>query len=489
MRSLFGSLTAKLLIFLTVLIGALGSFYLILTLAATKAHLEVVDQSLNREVARSILDQHLKTTIFDADIDLGGEVFTTLMQVNPNAEIYLLDGLGLIVSHAAPPDKVKLKSVAVEPINAFVAKAQPLPIYGDDPRDPKNRKVFSAAEISRSGRTVGYLYVVLGGEAYGSAATMFNESYILRLSSGLVAGSVIVAMLLGALSFYRLTTPLRRLTQTVSAFNPENPVVNLGAAPAIQGNDEVGQLALSFDQMARRIADQVQMLKAADNARREFMVYISHDLKTPIASIQGYLETLMMKWEEMEQDRRETYLSSALKANDRICMMVDGIFDLAKLEGPEAPLQLESFSVTELIQDICQKLQFEAEKANVSLAVDWKDPNVYLTGDIRLIERALANLIENAIKFSTAEGVVEIKVFKASETVSIAISNQGDVLKDEEIAKIFLPFYRGKNAVRTIKGSGVGLPIAKRVAELHDGSIHVSSSTAAGTVFTIVFPS
>jgi two-component system OmpR family sensor kinase len=486
MRGVLGSFTGKLILLLAILIAALGLFYLTLTLIITKSNLEVVDQSLNRDVATHILETRLKSGNVITGFEMNTEVIAALMEINPNAEIYLLDKLGTIVSHGAPAEKVKLQTVAVEPIKAFLARSASLPIYGDDPRAPKNRKVFSAAAISQSADTVGYVYVVLGGEAYASAANMFRESYVLRLSSGLVAGSVVLAVLIGALSFYRMTKPLRHLTQTVSCFGQQNLIPDgFSLASRIRSDDEVGRLAQSFDQMANRICDQIQMLKRADEARREFMVYISHDLKTPIASVQSYLETLQMKWAQMEEAQRDGYLASALKANDRICMLVDGIFELAKLEGPEAPLQFESFSITELIQDLCQKLRFKADEAEVALAVDWQDRNVYVTGDIGLIERALANIIENAIKFSGAGQAVNIKVSTGAEFVWITVANQGSVIAEDDLNKIFRPFYRGRNAGQNARGSGLGLPIAKRVAELHDGFVQVLSAEATGTVFTI----
>jgi two-component system, OmpR family, sensor kinase len=486
MRRLLGSLTGKLILLLAILIAALGLFYLTLTLIITKSNLEAVDQTLNRGVATHILETRLKSVNFDDGFDLKAEAIASLMEINPNAEIYVLDKVGMIISHAAAAGKIKLRAVAIEPIKAFVARSAALPIYGDDPRAPQSQKVFSAAAITQSENTVGYVYVVLGGEAYASAADMFRESYVLRLSSGLVAGSVIFAVLVGALSFYRMTKPLRQLTQTVSSFGPQNLMPDgFSLASRIRSDDEVGRLARSFDQMASRIADQIQMLKRADEARRDFMVYVSHDLKTPIASVQSYLETLQMKWAQMEEAQRDGYLASALKANDRICMLVDGIFELAKLEGPEAPLQFESFSVTELVQDLCQKLRFKADEAEVTLAVDWQDSNVYVTGDIGLIERALANIIENAIKFSGAGQMVNIKVSTDADLVLIAVANRGSVIAEDDVNKIFRPFYRGRNAGQNARGSGLGLPIAKRVAELHDGFVQVFSAEATGTVFTI----
>jgi two-component system OmpR family sensor kinase len=486
MRRLFRTLTGKLIIALMALIAALGCFYIVLTLIATKAHLEVVDQSLNHDVAEHVLDARLKAAIFDADADIKGDVFAPLMAVNPNAEIYLLDSGGTIVSHAAPSGKVKLRAVAIEPIKAFLGKSRELPIYGDDPRNPGKLKVFSAAEVRREGKTAGYVYVVLGGEAYGSAVGMFRESYVLRLSSGLLLGGIMIAVLLGAFSFYRLTGPLRQLMRTVVSFDPRNPTsAELGLTRISQADDEIGQLARSFGEMAARIAEQMRMLRNADEARREFMVHISHDLKTPIATTKGYLETLQMKWQTMQALQRDGYLSSALQSNERISAMVAGIFELSKLEWPEAPLQFEAFSVTELVQDICQTLQFEAGKTNVTLQADWDDPNVFLTGDIALIERALVNIIENAIKFSDPHGAVGIKIETRRRDVMISVTNRGRTIDKDELQKIFMPFYRGRHAGPETEGTGLGLTIAKRVAELHGGSIAVSSDPEHGTRFTI----
>jgi signal transduction histidine kinase len=486
MRHLFASFTGKLVLALTALVAALGVFYLVLALMTAKSYLETVDQSLNLDVAARILERHLRSAIFDPQVNLGGDVFAALMEVNPNAEIYLLDAGGAIVAHAAAKGKVRVAKVDIEPIVAFVKKRRPLPIHGDDPRNPGERRVFSAAEIMRADRMTGYVYVVLGGEAYATAASMFRESHILRLSSGLIAGSVIIAMALGALSFYRLTRPLRLLTRAVAAFDPNNPAAaNMNTPRALTSEDETGQLARGFEDMKRRITDQLRMLKEADDLRRQFMVYISHDLKTPIATIQGYLETLLMKAEEMRPEQRNTYLSSALRANERIFKMVEGIFELSKLEQPEAPLRFETFSATELVQDICQKLQFEANKSGVAISVDRQDTNVYVTGDIGLIERALVNIIENAVKFSDQGGAVGVKVEDIDGKAVISVANRGRRIERDELQKIFMPFYRGKHAGRDIKGNGLGLTIARRVVELHGGRIDAVSDEDRGTRFTI----
>lgn len=483
MRSLLGSFTSKLVLSLALLIIGVGLFSLTIALMTTKQHLEAVDQSLNAGVAASIRDSHVQGQPIGQAIAADSAIFLTLMQLNPNAEIYLLDGNGVITSHAAPPGKVAAKAVAIEPLMAFIGKTMPLPIYGDDPRHPGKAKVFSAAPITRDNEPAGFVYVVLGGDAYTSALGMFRRSYVLRLSTGLILGSVVLALALGVFSFYRLTAPLRDLTHFVGQYEPQGETSS-AVRPGWKTDDEIGQLARSFESMAQRIEAQVRMLRQSDQTRREFMMHVSHDLKTPIATIQGYLETLLMKWSEMDQDQRNNYISSSLNANNRIFAMVEAIFELSALEGSEVPLHCETFSAAELVQDICQKLQLEAERADVTLAVNWQHPNVYVTGDIRLIERALVNVIENAIKYSGGSSKVEIDIVTAAGKVVIATSNQGLRIDPSELEKIFIPFYRGKEAAQSVGGQGLGLSISRRIAELHGGSI--SASTANGrTVFTI----
>ncbi len=487
MRGPLRSFTARLIAALAVLIVGLAAIYLALMLMTTRANLQAVDQSLNLDIAAHIRDKYLADAAADPGSAQNAAAFTSLMELNPDAEIYLLDAGGRILGHAAPVGKIKLSAVSLAPIRALLSRSRAFPIRGDDPRDPSSPKVFSAAEISRPGQPPGYVYVVLGGEAYNSAASMFRTSYVLRLSGALLAGGVLITLLLGGLSFYRITAPLRHLTRTVAAFEPGR-AGRLAQIPEWKADDEIGQLARSFASMVQRIETQIDMLRAADAMRREFMVYMSHDLKTPIAGIQGYLETLLMKWDEMPGEQRNDYLTAALKANTQIFGMIEAIFELASLEGSDAPLRYETFSVTELLQDICQKLQLEAEAATVTIAADWDAPNVYLSGDIGLIERALVNIIQNAIKFSQMSGEVRVTARAAPAEVSISVANGGAAIEPDEIEKVFVPFYRGKKIRQSTKGNGLGLTIAKRIVHLHGGSLALSSAEARGTVVTIAMP-
>ncbi len=165
MRGPMRSFTARLIAALAVLIVGVAAIYLALMLMTTRANLQAVDQSLNLDIAAHIRDKYLADAATEPGAPQNAAAFTSLMELNPDAEIYLLDAGGRILGHAAPVGKIKVSTVSLAPIMAFLSKSRELPVRGDDPRDPGNPKVFSAAEILRPGQPPGYVYVMLGGVA------------------------------------------------------------------------------------------------------------------------------------------------------------------------------------------------------------------------------------------------------------------------------------------------------------------------------------
>jgi signal transduction histidine kinase len=458
-----------------------------LTVKTTRLHLMQVDQSLNRELAGHILRDNWITGNNDLLADEFGSIFDRLMNINPTAEIYLLDQDGVVLRYSAPPERIKLDQVATEPIAAFVGGSTDFPIIGDDPRDPEQQKAFSAAPIQADGQLKGYLYVVLGGEAYRSAASMFEGSQILRLSLLITIVGLVLAMVLGGFTSYRLAGRLRKLAGSMTAFSnadfhlaPEP----IALVPSTKG-DEIDALIANFNGMARRIHDQLSTLEAVDESRRELIMHISHDLKTPLATLNGYLETLMMRWEQLSQDQRQVYLASSLAFSRQLGQMIADLFELAQLDTVDGPLKQETFSMDELVQDVCMRFRFDAERKEVALDTEIEAPGHFVTADIGLIERALANLIDNAIKFTPAGGSVQVSVDQRDDEILTQITDTGVGMPGRELANIFDRFYRIERQQKEAGGTGLGLAIAKRIVELHDGRIDVTSKINEGATFTI----
>lgn len=231
-------------------------------------------------------------------------LFGQLMAVNPSVEVYLLDDQGRILGHDAPTGHLVRNRVDVAPLRRLLAGA-PLPILGDDPRSADGRKVFSAAPLIVQGRQAGYVYVVLVGEHRQmlsddlAAGSQWNTT----LWSVMLVGSL--GLLAGLVAFYWVTRPLRRLTRRIQAFDIDAPTPLPPPEPLRPGErDELVILEHAHAQMAQRLGEQWQQLRQQDLQRRELVANISHDLRTPLSSLHGYLETLALKDATLSPDER-----------------------------------------------------------------------------------------------------------------------------------------------------------------------------------------
>ncbi len=477
---------AKLVAALALPVLILAGLTLALTFLTTQRHMATVDQSLNRNLAARIADG------FDGapTPDRVAAMFDGVMAINPATEVYLLDPDGMITGHAAPAGTVVRDRVALGPVRAFLDLPDALPVYGDDPRDPGHAKVFSAAPLRADGRLVGYLYVVLGGEAYRSVVAMLAANHMLRLSLLVLGAGLILAALIGLLASRLLMRRLRGLARAMARFEhsgfrmPLPPGLRHGTADG----DAIDRITASFGAMADRIANQFTALERVDEQRRELVMHLSHDLKTPLATLQGYLETLLLRWDRLPAAERQHCLQSALGFSERLGQLIADLFELARLDTAEAPLRPEPFSLDELVQDVCQKLGLAAESAGVELAVEVQAPGRFVEADIGLIERALTNLVENAIKFTPPGGRVAVRVATAGGQASVTVEDTGIGIPEADQPHVFDRFYRVEARPAEAAGTGLGLSIVKRVAELHGGAVDLRSVPGKGTVVRLRLP-
>lgn len=486
-KSLYGKLVAA----LCALVGLMSLVYLALSVYTSQLYLQEVNQKLNHGLAANILAE--SPLLGEGEVDEAAlkALFHTLMVVNPSIEVYLVDAGGRILAYNAPPGTVKRERVALAPIERFLAGGEAFPIRGDDPRNPDGDKVFSAAPID-GGRLEGYLYVVLGGQEFESVARMIQGSYVLRLAVAIAVAGLLASLVLGVLSFNWLTRRLRRLSAGVEAFKRREfrSPVRLGSWRRHTRGDEIDQLGLAVEQMSQRIVDQLRQLRQVDASRREMIANISHDLRTPLTSLQAYLETLLLKTEEgLSEPEKKQYLELALKHSRRLTQLVAELFELAMLESRSRELHFEPFSIAELVQDVSLKFKLAAEKAAVSLATDIPASSPFVSGDIALIERVLENLIENAIKNTPAGGSIRLRVVPEPEGVATRVEDTGRGIPREDLPRIFDRFYRaGISGGEDPQGTGLGLAIAQRIVQLHGSPIEVESQPGAGTRFTFKLP-
>lgn len=486
-QTLYGKLATALL----ALLCLTGLAFLAVTRHSAVLYQQEVNQKLNRDLARHIVADKLLLQQGKVNQAALEEVFHMLMVINPSIELYLTDLKGHILAFSAPPGKVKAEVIDMRPVQVFLAGTTPLPVFGDDPRDPLQQKIFSVALISDMQGTQGYLYVILASEEYSGIAQALQRSYVLRTSAWLIAMATVVAFVAGLFIFSGLTRRLRKLTNVVDRFRQDGYSESDFLTPDTNSKqlDEISQLTRTFKEMAQRITQQLQILKQTDMTRRELVANISHDLRTPLTSIQGYLETLQLKAETLTPDEQKNYLETAISESRRLGKLVNQFFELTKLECHEMLPAPESFSITELVQDILQKQALAAKNRGVQLSPPVAANFPPVQADIGMIERVLVNLIDNALRFTPSGGKIWVTLALKHDKAEINVSDSGCGIAPDELPLLFNHAYRLAQISRHQSDSnGLGLAIAKRILELHGSDIQVQSKANIETTFIFTLP-
>jgi two-component system, OmpR family, sensor kinase len=484
------TLYAKLVAVLVLLLGVMAALYIVVTLYSTRMYLQEVEQKFNRNLAENLIAGKDLMRAGRVNDEALQQIFHMYMVINPNIEIYLLDPDGAIVAFSAPPGKVQRQHVSLEPIHQLLSAAPSLPILGDDPRDPHGRKVFSVAPIVADSGTQGYLYVVLGGQEYESVAQLLQSSYVLRLSAWAGIASLLFALVAGVAFFNLLTRRLTRLSAAMKVFDDsELDRQDVFRDVDVSTQDEVGRLGATFKQMADRIVAQMRVLRQTDALRRELVANVSHDLRTPIASLHGYLETLLLKDGQLSRQEQRQYLEIALKHSTRLATLVAELFELAKLDAEDINLQREPLALGELVQDVILKSQLAAHDAGVTLQSDIPEQLPLVSADIGMIERVLDNLIDNALHHTQRGGMVKLSLSRHPGRVEVRVADSGCGITQADMHRIFDRFYRGeRTGSDKANGAGLGLAIAKRILDLHESTISVESELGIGTTFSFSLP-
>lgn len=255
------------------------------------------------------------------------------------------------------------------------------------------------------------------------------------------------------------------------------------------GQDELDRLTYAYNLMTSHIQMQMEEIAESNALRRDLIAGVSHDLRTPLASLRGYLETLILKDKTLSAEDRLTYLDIAFRQSDRTARLVEQLFELAKLEELERRIDLEPFQLSELVQDVLLKFGLLAKEKNVSLHGRFMPDAPMISGNIQMIERLLDNLLENAIRHTPDGGNVTVSVSVEGENLRLTVSDTGEGISEQDIQHVFRRFYRGGQAGHTIsEGAGLGLAIVKRIAELHGGGTSIRSQMGVGTCLVVELP-
>ncbi|MEM6726795.1 MAG: HAMP domain-containing sensor histidine kinase, partial [Bacteroidota bacterium] len=348
------------------------------------------------------------------------------------------------------------------------------------------QNVFSAAPILEDGKRTGYIYVVLASEEYKSVTGTLMGSYMLRLGLRTFFLTWVMALLIGLLAVWLLTRSLRRIADQIRSFQAGHYSARLDEK-SFKG--ELGELASTMNEMAATIEMNIEELKQVENLRRELIANVSHDLRTPLAIMHGYAETLLLKNDELSEPQRAEYLQIVLDSTDRLKRMVSQLFELSKLEAKQIQPKKEPFFITELAQDMIHKYEILAKEKNIEIQLEL-DPNIPLVfADVGLVERVLQNLLDNALKFTPSDGKVTLEIEEKGKSVQVKVLDTGPGVPDHVQSLIFDRYQQAKHqGDKTKMGAGLGLAIARKIMEIHDSTIEVVNRPTSGAAFFFDLP-
>ena len=444
-------------------------------------------QQINHDLALNLVSDN--KIVHDGVIDEQAmkDTFMQYMTINPSIEIYYLDLQGNILAYSAEPGKVKRKSVSLAPILERLNNPSSPELMGDDPRSEQARKFFSVTTMPDAHTPQGYLYVMLQSEELTQALHNQSQKAIIYLGGIVLAGSLVIGLLIGLYFFYRINRRLKRLQNKVAKF-VEQGFSSAAAVsfnqPQQRLNDEIGELEKHVADMASHIQQQWSALKQQDTLRREMVANISHDLRTPLASIQGYLETLSVKYEDIDEDDKQHYIRTAVKQARGLQNLIDSLFDLARLDAQEHKLALEKFPLLELIYDVMAKFELKAQQKSIQLKIHSESENPVVYADLGLIERVLDNLINNAIYYSHRNGIISINIAAPENgQLTINVSDTGRGIAEDQKPLVFERFHQAHTPERQDGHAGLGLCIVKKIIELHQQQVWVESELDKGARF------
>ena len=493
------SFATRLTVALALLLVLFGALVALLGRHLAAEHEQESLQRLSHGLARHIVEHWPAITLTEpdaADRAARASLLSMLMVVNPGVQVYVLDAEGRVSAYIGEPGMVRQQQVDLVAVRAFLAGAA-LPLRGTDPMGSGTPRIFSAAMFApRPGdaRPPGYLYVVLDGQARDQVAGSLSLRRVWHGAALVAAVGLLLTLAVGAFALRRLTWPLHRLAAGMREYSVRESgsvdMTSRGAAhrapPPVA--DEVQAIGTAFGEMTRRIEAQAAREQRQASAHRETMAGVAHDLRTPLTALHGHLEALAGK-SAAGHDQRDRVLAAALAQSDKVRRLSQQLFELAALQSTDQIVHRERFRLDELVTDAVQK--FELGEGPSPVRLDGAPPGrIEFDGDLQLIERALSNLIDNAMRHAPGCAPVRVSLRREGAQAQIWVEDAGPGLPEE----LRLRLERGQSLrdppVRSTSGGigGLGLAIAQRVAVLHGGSLRPLWPALGGTRLCLALP-
>ncbi len=335
----------------------------------------------------------------------------------------------------------------------------------------KNPHYIGTATIEKNGEVIGFVIATAPLSAIRELITQISKLYVMSA----VVPIIIMFFAIYAMT-YRLTKPLKQMSLAAKAmargdFSKRIPVTS---------DDEIGELAVSFNQMTNSL---VQL----EGMRRSFVANVSHELKTPMTTIGGFIDGIIDG--TIEPERQSYYLGIASAEVKRLSRLVQSMLELAKLESGEFVLKHEDFDFRELLLNVVISQEQRIEQSRINIAGLDTVPNIMLNADRDLIYQVVYNLVDNAVKFTDENGIITFDVRAENKRLVFSVKNTGKGIPLDSLHLVFERFYKVDKSRSANKNStGLGLYLVKTIVQSHGGSVTVSSRENEFTVFEVTLP-
>jgi len=317
------------------------------------------------------------------------------------------------------------------------------------------------------------------GAVFASASATDLAQYSSRIVGIMIYSAIIIFIFAFTATYFftaKITKPLRIMSEAAKKMESGD----FSTSIPVQSQDEIGQLAAAFERMSKSLA-------SSENMRRSFVSSISHELKTPMTTISGFIDGILDG--TIEEEKQQHYLNIVLSETKRLSRLVNSMLQLSKLEMQDYPLKTVDFNLTDVVARSILNLEAKINEKNLNISGLEECGDIHLVADKDLIHQVVYNIIENAVKFTPQNSEIKICIENTDNGAKFSVKNSGKGLSDRELSKIFENFYKtDKSRSEDKTGIGLGLYIVKTIVSLHNGTVKAESTLNEYTEFTISIP-
>lgn len=313
-------------------------------------------------------------------------------------------------------------------------------------------------EIDGEVMRAGIVFVTLDASSFYTFS-----SDMLKIAFFAAIAALIICFCITGLFTYNMVRPLRQMSIAAKCFGEGD----FSKRVHVTSNDEIGELATAFNNMA-------ESLSSSESIRRSFIANVSHELKTPMTTIAGFIDGILDG--TIPPDKEKYYLHIVSDEVKRLSRLVKSMLDLSRIDSGSLKLNFKRFDMTETVLTTLLTFEQQIDKKNIEILGLENNESVFIDGDPDMLHQVVYNLVENAVKFVNKDGYIEVLIKEEAKRLVISIKNSGEGISSEEIKRVFERFYKtDKSRSQDKNGMGLGLYIVKTIIRLHGGEINVES--------------